>query len=162
MPLATTSKEFHPVYDTPLLSYQPWHRDEKEDYYGAVGWLNGIKKLQAHGNKYSSNYGWHKNHGRVTVFIVKSYTTACLACRCDKRSTRIQTCWCDNIGIVSLMFLGFQLRVLYHCTMCTRHPDLVFSHQKNHKSAQSPYKRFLCVEMRRDKSHWAHSFSQAS
>ena len=33
--------------------------------------------------------------------------------------------WCDNIGLVSLILLGWELRVLYHCTMCTRHPDLV-------------------------------------
>ena len=29
---------------------------------------------------------------------------------------------CDNIGLVSL---GWELRVIYRCTMCTRHPDLV-------------------------------------
>ena len=34
-------------------------------------------------------------------------------------------CSCDNIGLVSLILLGCELRVLYHCTMCTRHPDLV-------------------------------------
>ena len=33
--------------------------------------------------------------------------------------------WCDNIGLVSLILLGWELRVLYHCTMCTRHSDLV-------------------------------------
>ena len=27
--------------------------------------------------------------------------------------------------LVSLILLGWELRVLYHCTMCTRHPDLV-------------------------------------
>ena len=32
---------------------------------------------------------------------------------------------CDNIGLVSLILLGWELRVLYQCTMCTRHPDLV-------------------------------------
>ena len=33
--------------------------------------------------------------------------------------------WCDSIGLVSLILLGCELLVLYHCTMCTRHPDLV-------------------------------------
>ena len=33
--------------------------------------------------------------------------------------------WCDNIGLLLLIPLGWELRVLYHCTMCTRHPDLV-------------------------------------
>ena len=32
---------------------------------------------------------------------------------------------CDNIGLGSLILLGWELRVLYHCTTCTRHPDLV-------------------------------------
>ena len=32
---------------------------------------------------------------------------------------------CNDIGLVSLILLGWELRVLYHCTMCTRHPDLV-------------------------------------
>ena len=34
----------------------------------------------------------------------------------------LTSCRCDNIGLVSL---GCELRVLYHCTMCTRHPNLV-------------------------------------
>ena len=34
-------------------------------------------------------------------------------------------CRCDNIGLVSLILLGCEIRVLYHCTMRTRHPDLV-------------------------------------
>ena len=34
-------------------------------------------------------------------------------------------CRCDNTGLVSLILLGCELRVLYHCTMCTRHSDLV-------------------------------------
>ena len=29
------------------------------------------------------------------------------------------------IGLVSLILLGWELHVLYHCTMCTRHPNLV-------------------------------------
>ena len=33
--------------------------------------------------------------------------------------------WCDNIGLVSLNLSGWESRVLYHCTMCTGHPDLV-------------------------------------
>ena len=33
--------------------------------------------------------------------------------------------WCDNIGLVSLILSGCEVRVLYHCTMCTRHLDLV-------------------------------------
>ena len=37
----------------------------------------------------------------------------------------LTSCHCDNIGLVSLILLGWELRVLYHCTMCTRHPDLV-------------------------------------
>ena len=32
---------------------------------------------------------------------------------------------CDNVGLVSLILLGCELRVLYHCTACTRHPDPV-------------------------------------
>ena len=32
---------------------------------------------------------------------------------------------CDNIGLLSLILLGWELRVLYHCTICTRHPNLV-------------------------------------
>ena len=32
----------------------------------------------------------------------------------------------DNTGLVSLILLGWEFtRVLYHCTVCTRHPDLV-------------------------------------
>ena len=27
--------------------------------------------------------------------------------------------------VVSLILLGRELRILYDCTMCTRHPDLV-------------------------------------
>ena len=34
-------------------------------------------------------------------------------------------CGCDNIWLVSLILMGWELRILYHCTMCTRHPDLV-------------------------------------
>ena len=30
-----------------------------------------------------------------------------------------------NIGLVLLILWGLELRVLYHCTMCTRHPNLV-------------------------------------
>ena len=37
----------------------------------------------------------------------------------------LTSCRCDNIGLVSLILLGWELRVFYHCTMCTRHPDLV-------------------------------------
>ena len=37
----------------------------------------------------------------------------------------LTSCRCDNIGLVSLILLGWELRVLYHCTMCTGHPDLV-------------------------------------
>ena len=37
----------------------------------------------------------------------------------------LTSCHCDNRGVVLLIFLGWELRVLYHCTMCTRHPDLV-------------------------------------
>ena len=36
------------------------------------------------------------------------------------------TSCCDTIGLVSLILFGWELRVLYHCTMCTRHPDLFF------------------------------------
>ena len=33
---------------------------------------------------------------------------------------------CDIIRlVVSLILLGWELRVLYHCTMCTRYPNLV-------------------------------------
>ena len=38
----------------------------------------------------------------------------------------LTSCHCDNIGLVLLIPLDWELRVLlYHCTMCTRHPDLV-------------------------------------
>ena len=40
-------------------------------------------------------------------------------------TTPSAVCLCDNIGLVSLILLGWELHVLYHCTMCTRHPDLV-------------------------------------
>ena len=33
--------------------------------------------------------------------------------------------WCDNIGLVSLILLDCELRVLYRCAICIRHPDLV-------------------------------------
>ena len=34
--------------------------------------------------------------------------------------------WCDNVGLVSLILLSWELHVsyLYLCTMCTRHPIL--------------------------------------
>ena len=34
----------------------------------------------------------------------------------------LASCHCDNIGLVSLILLGWEL---HHCTMCTMHPDLV-------------------------------------
>ena len=37
----------------------------------------------------------------------------------------LTSCCCDNIGLVSLIILGWELHVLYHCTMCIRYPDLV-------------------------------------
>ena len=37
----------------------------------------------------------------------------------------LSSCRCDNIGLVSLILLDWELRVLYHCTICIRHPDLV-------------------------------------
>ena len=37
----------------------------------------------------------------------------------------LTSCRCDRIELVLLILLGWELRVLYHCTMCTRHPDLV-------------------------------------
>ena len=41
----------------------------------------------------------------------------------------LTSCGCDNIGLVSLILLCctmyWELHVLYHCTMCTRHTDLV-------------------------------------
>ena len=37
----------------------------------------------------------------------------------------LTSCHCDNIGLVSLILSGWELRVLYHCTMCTSHPDPV-------------------------------------
>ena len=40
-------------------------------------------------------------------------------------TTPSAVCLCDNIGLVSLILLGWELRVLCHSTMCTRHPDLV-------------------------------------
>ena len=36
----------------------------------------------------------------------------------------LTSCRCENIGLVSLILLGWELLVIYHCTMCTRHPDL--------------------------------------
>ena len=40
-------------------------------------------------------------------------------------TTPSAVCLCNNIGLVPLILLGWELRVLYHSTMCTRHPDLV-------------------------------------
>ena len=37
----------------------------------------------------------------------------------------LTSCCCDNIGLELLILLGWELRVLYHCILCTRHPDLV-------------------------------------
>ena len=55
---------------------------------------------------------------------------------------RLTSSRCDNIGLVSLILLGWKLRVLYHCTMCIRHLDLVslpslYSH--------SNLKNFTCI-----------------
>ena len=36
----------------------------------------------------------------------------------------LTSCRYDSIGLVLLILLGWELRVLYHCTMCTRRPDL--------------------------------------
>ena len=36
--------------------------------------------------------------------------------------------WCDDIGLVSLIYLGWELICvvyIYYCFMCTSHPDLV-------------------------------------
>ena len=81
----------------------------------------------------SGGGGWHVTFGtwqksphsqsRVTA----ASAAVCLAC-CGyiKRSTSIdKLCHCDNIGLVSSILLGCEKRVLYHCTMCTRQPDLV-------------------------------------
>ena len=38
---------------------------------------------------------------------------------------RLTSCRCDNIRLVLFILLGWELHVLYHCTMHTRHPDLV-------------------------------------
>ena len=40
-------------------------------------------------------------------------------------TTPSAVCLCNNTGLVSLILLGWELRVLYHSTMCTRHSDLV-------------------------------------
>ena len=32
----------------------------------------------------------------------------------------LTSCRCDNIGLVLLILLRWELRVLYHCTMCSR------------------------------------------
>ena len=37
----------------------------------------------------------------------------------------LTSCRCDNIGLVLLILVGWELCVFYNCTMCTRHPDLV-------------------------------------
>ena len=37
----------------------------------------------------------------------------------------LTSCHCDHIGLVSLILLDMELHVLYQCTMCTSHPDLV-------------------------------------
>ena len=31
----------------------------------------------------------------------------------------LTSCRCDNIGLVLLILLGWELRVMYHCTMCS-------------------------------------------
>ena len=56
--------------------------------------------------------------------VTAASTTAQLSCLLNDLPG-LTSCRCNNIGLVSLIFLGWELRVLYHCTMCTRHPDLV-------------------------------------
>ena len=37
----------------------------------------------------------------------------------------LTSCLFNNIGLVLLILLGWELRVIYHSTMCIRHPYLV-------------------------------------
>ena len=82
--------------------------------------------------------------------ITATSATACLACygyttRIDKLSLRqYRACVVDSFG----------LGVLYHCTVCTRHPDLVFLDfyaiphvhvcREMHVYTGSLYRRFAC------------------
>ena len=57
----------------------------------------------------------HISQSRVTA----ASATACLACYgYSKRSTGLTSCCCDNIVLVSLIFLGRELHILYPSTMC--------------------------------------------
>ena len=38
---------------------------------------------------------------------------------------QFQVIWYNNIGLVSLILLGWELHVIYKCTMCIRHTNLV-------------------------------------
>ena len=56
----------------------------------------------------------------------------------------LTSCRCDNIGLASLILLGWELRVLYHCTMCTRHLDLVSPDFMPSLYSHSNLKIYLC------------------
>ena len=63
-------------------------------------------------------------HSQSRVTAVS--TTACLlATGILNDLPGLTSCRCNNIGLVSLILLGWELHVLYHSTMCTRRPDLV-------------------------------------
>ena len=62
------------------------------------------------------------HYNKSSNYNVES-TTQALYCR---RGTLLHVYNCDNIGLVSLILLGLEFTcVLYHSTMCTRHPNLV-------------------------------------
>ena len=76
--------------------------------------------------KLSSGGGCHVTFGtwqKVAVFTVKSYCCyialllVLLATGILNSLPGLTSCRCNNIGLVSLILLGWELCVLYHCIM---------------------------------------------
>ena len=67
---------------------------------------------------------WHP-HSQFRVTAASTILLVLFATCILNNLPGLTSCCCDNIGLVSLILLGCELRVLYHCTICTRHPDLV-------------------------------------
>ena len=70
---------------------------------------------------------WHMTESRrITVeLLLLALLLVLLATGILSDLPGLTSCHCDNIGLVSLILLGWELHVLYYCTMCTRHPDPV-------------------------------------
>ena len=64
-------------------------------------------------------------HSQSRVTAASTILLVLLAMGILNNLSGLTSCHCDNIGLVSLILLGCELRVFYHCTMCTRHPDFV-------------------------------------